>query len=55
MSQQYYTLVTNIGAARIAKATRGEYSHCEIAVRLPDGQFDCYTSSHRDGGVRCKP
>lgn len=38
----------------IRKATRGEYSHCEIAVRLPDGQFDCYTSSHRDGGVRCK-
>lgn len=38
----------------IRKATRGEYSHCEIAVRLPDGKFDCYTSSHRDGGVRCK-
>lgn len=38
----------------IRKATRGEYSHCEIAVRLPDGQFDCYSSSFRDGGVRCK-
>lgn len=46
----------------IRKVTRGQYSHCEIAVeRLEDwGEYDfrpvydCYTSSPRDGGVRCK-
>ncbi|MDY4480309.1 MAG: enoyl-CoA hydratase [[Pasteurella] aerogenes] len=46
----------------IRKVTRGAYSHCEIAVeRLEDwGEYDfrpvydCYTSSPRDGGVRCK-
>ena len=38
--------------------TRGRYSHCEIAVRLPetaDGQeYECYSASIRDGGVRLK-
>ena len=38
--------------------TRGRYSHCEIAVRLPEtatGQeYACYSASIRDGGVRCK-
>ena len=38
--------------------TRGRYSHCEIAVRLPetaDGQkYECYSASLRDGGVRRK-
>ena len=34
--------------------TRGQYSHCEIAVALDGGQFECYSSSIRDGGVRCK-
>ena len=38
--------------------TRGRYSHCEIAVRLPetaDGQeYECYSASLRDGGVRMK-
>ena len=38
--------------------TRGRYSHCEIAVRLPetaDGQeYECYSASIRDKGVRCK-
>lgn len=46
----------------IKKVTKGQYSHCEIAVeRLEDwGEYDfrpiydCYTSSPRDGGVRCK-
>ena len=38
----------------IRKATRGIYSHCEIAVALGDGVFECYSSSLRDGGVRCK-
>ena len=35
-------------------ATNGQYSHCEIAVALDGGQFECYSSSIRDGGVRCK-
>ena len=38
--------------------TRGRYSHCEIAVRLPetaDGQeYECYSASIRDRGVRRK-
>lgn len=39
--------------------TRGRYSHCEFAVRLPenDGEqpmYLCYSSSLRDGGVRRK-
>ena len=38
--------------------TRGKYSHCEVAVRLPetaDGQeYECYSASLRDGGVRRK-
>lgn len=38
----------------IRKATRGIYSHCEIALALGDGVFECYSSSLRDGGVRCK-
>lgn len=33
--------------------TRGDYSHCEIAVF--DGEkYHCYSSSIRDGGVRSK-
>lgn len=33
--------------------TRGDYSHCEIAVF--DGEkYHCYSSSIRDGGVRLK-
>ena len=38
--------------------TRGKYSHCELAVRLPetaDGQeYECYSASIRDKGVRRK-
>ena len=34
--------------------TRGKYSHSEIAIALPDGRYQCYTSSFRDGGVRTK-
>lgn len=38
--------------------TRGRYSHCELAVRLPetaDGQeYECYSASLRDKGVRMK-
>ena len=36
------------------KLTRGIYSHCEISVDAGGGQFECYSSSIRDGGVRCK-
>ena len=48
----------------IRKATKGKYSHCEIAIKrhyfksgdrcLPEVSYDCYSSSPRDGGVRCK-
>ncbi|EAA3680075.1 hypothetical protein DOA99_07630 [Salmonella enterica subsp. houtenae] len=34
--------------------TRGIYSHCELALPLPTGEFRCYSSSVRDKGVRCK-
>ena len=34
--------------------TRGQYSHCEIAVNKGNGQYDCYSASLRDGGVRMK-
>lgn len=43
--------------------THGKYSHCEIVVfkrefeigeRYPVEWVDCYSSSPRDGGVRCK-
>ena len=40
--------------------TRGQYSHAEIAIRLPENNpageplFECYSASVRDGGVRCK-
>ncbi|RZN59028.1 enoyl-CoA hydratase [Avibacterium paragallinarum] len=44
------------------KLTKGKYSHCEIAIETFEqwGQYDwrkryqCYSSSIRDGGVRCK-
>ena len=38
----------------IRQATGGIYSHCEIAVALGDGRFECYSASLRDGGVRRK-
>ena len=38
--------------------TRGKYSHCEIAVRLPETageqEYECYSASLRDKGVRRK-
>lgn len=34
--------------------TRGKYSHCEIVVDMGNGRYACYSSSYRDGGVRCK-
>lgn len=47
----------------IRKITKGQYSHCEIAVEkteflsgdyYPHITYDCYSSSPRDGGVRRK-
>lgn len=38
----------------IRLATRGKYSHCEVAALREDGLYDCYSSSARDGGVRKK-
>lgn len=36
------------------KVTKGDYSHCEIAIKLDNGLYRCYSSSVRDGGVRVK-
>ena len=49
----------DIAAARLSDwiirlFTRSPYSHCELAVPRTDGQYDCYSSSIRDGGVRVK-
>lgn len=35
-------------------STKGEFSHVEIAIKRADDKYDCYSSSNRDGGVRCK-
>lgn len=48
-----------IAAARLSDQiiralTRSTYSHCELAVPRDGGQYDCYSSSIRDGGVRVK-
>lgn len=35
--------------------THGKYSHCEVVVPTnTDGEYTCFTSSNRDGGVRMK-
>ena len=34
--------------------TKGPYSHCEIVEVLPTGEYKCFSSSYRDGGVRSK-
>ncbi len=36
-------------------ATKGEFSHVEIAIQSGHSEFECYSSSSRDGGVRRKP
>ena len=46
-------LKARIGDALTRFFTRGKYSHCEIAVKN-GSEFDCYSSSIRDGGVRVK-
>ncbi|OOF59365.1 enoyl-CoA hydratase [Rodentibacter myodis] len=55
-------LVERLQDSIIRFFTKGQYSHCELVVeRLEQwGQYDyrpvydCYSSSPRDGGVRCK-
>ncbi len=36
------------------KVTHGPYSHCELAYKIDDSQYRCFSSSYRDGGVRTK-
>lgn len=48
-----------VAAARLSDwiirtLTGSIYSHCELAVAHGNGQYDCYSSSIRDGGVRVK-
>lgn len=39
----------------VRTATRGQYSHCEIAVKHGfTDTYHCYSASARDGGVRSK-
>ncbi len=39
----------------IRKATKSQYSHCELVFKSHrDDSFNCYSSSPRDGGVRKK-
>ena len=39
----------------VRTATRGQYSHCEIAVKHSFADdYHCYSASLRDGGVRSK-
>ena len=38
----------------IRKLTGSPYSHCELALPHGNGQYDCCSSSIRDGGVRVK-
>ena len=39
----------------VRAATRGQYSHCEIAVKHGFAEdYHCYSASLRDGGVRSK-
>lgn len=57
------SIKAKIGDWLIRKFTRGIYSHCELAVKKEtnftdrydcDTYYECYSSSVRDGGVRCK-
>ena len=46
--------VARLADGLVRLATGGLYSHCEIAIRLSDGQYRCFSASLRDGGVRMK-
>ena len=48
-----------VAAARVSDwiirtLTGSPYSHCELVLPHGDGQYDCCSSSIRDGGVRVK-
>ena len=48
-----------VAAARVSDwiirtLTGSPYSHCELALPHGNGQYDCCSSSIRDGGVRLK-
>ena len=48
-----------VAAARLSdwisrSLTGSPYSQCELGGPCADGQYDCYSSSIRDGGVRFK-
>lgn len=49
-----HTLIQRTIDSMIRCVTRSPYSHCEIAIQKDSGQFECYSSSPRDGGVRVK-
>ncbi|UXN35517.1 enoyl-CoA hydratase [Avibacterium paragallinarum] len=60
----FAVLKAKLGDWLTRKLTKGQYSHCEIAVARREWLsshhydheivYDCYSSSIRDGGVRCK-
>ena len=47
-------LQARLGDWLIRTFTRSSYSHCEIAVVVGNNQYNCYSASLRDGGVRLK-
>ncbi|UOO82755.1 hypothetical protein LVJ83_04635 [Uruburuella testudinis] len=49
-----YDLIARFSDWLTRLLTAGPYSHCEISIQRSDGLLDCYSSSIRDGGVRCK-
>ena len=50
----FYKARGNLTDKIIRLFTRGIYSHCDMAILRDNGEYDCYTSSPRDGGVRMK-
>lgn len=49
-----YDLLAKFADWLTRKVTKGEYSHCEIAIQSSGELYYCYSSSVRDGGVRVK-
>lgn len=49
-----YDLLARFSDWLTRRLTKSPYSHCEIAIPISGSHFDCYSSSIRDGGVRCK-
>ena len=50
----FKVLKSRLGDWLTRKVTKGIYSHCELALLQEYGQYLCYSSSIRDGGVRQK-